>query len=130
LWLARLVPCLLLKGFTVREHKIEVLLQPLLVRRLELGTDVQASLRHEVARKREVTQSTALRRKVERRDPVAEGPTRTPPALGMGVIAVYEKVAYEAGCDALLRGQERSFVDASDQFDALLDVDIGVYTCP
>ena len=114
----------------MREHKIEFHLQLLVVRRLELGADVQASLRHEVARKREVTQSTALGRKVEPRDPVAEGPTRTLPALGMGVIAVYEEVAYEAGCDALLRGQERSFVDASDQFDALLDVDIGVYTCP
>jgi len=48
----------------------------------------------------------------------------------MGVITVYEEVAYEAGCDTLLLGQERSFVDASDQFGALLDVDIGVYTCP
>ena len=77
-----------------------------------------------------MTQPTALRRKMERRDPVAEGPTRTPPALGFGVITVYEEVAYEAGCDALLRDRERSFVDASDQFNALLDVNIGVYTCP
>ena len=77
-----------------------------------------------------MTQSTALGRKVERRDPVAEGLTRTPPALSLGVITVYEEVAYEAGCGTLLLEQKRSFVDASDQFGTLPDVNIGVYTCP
>ena len=51
MWLARLIPRFLLKGFAVRKHEVEVLPQLLVVCRLELGTDVQASVRHEVARK-------------------------------------------------------------------------------
>ena len=114
----------------MRKHKVKVLLQPLIIRKLKLGADAHASLRHEVACKREMTQSTALRRKVERRYVVAGCPTRTPPVLRVGVSTVYEEVAYEASCDTLLLGQERPLVDVSDQFGALLDVGIGVYTCP
>ena len=121
---------LLLKGLAVREHKVEVLPQPLIVCGLDLGADGQASLCHEVARKQKVTQSTALRCKVKCRDPVAESPTCTPPAPSLWVITVYKEVAHEAGCNTLFLRWERSFVNASDQFGAPLDVNIGVYTCP